>query len=624
MLFLESLTFVLILIFIICYNVLRSATSYDALLKFVLLGGSFVIISMVIDVKSIGVLTGLSILVFFFAQAFHRFPQIKSLFPWFLALIVGLFILRNYQIRGVELLQRLGLSYILFRFIHFLVESKRHQIKRYDVITFLNYIFFFPTFLAGPIDQYNNFNYWVGHDKQSMRRHLLKAGIFRICLGAFKKYFIVSQLFIYAADFSQYPQGIPWQAQFLLSLITYSFYILFDFSGYSDIAIGSAYLIGIRTPENFNWPYFSRNISVFWKRWHITFSRFLFLYVFKPVVTGLSDSYRKAPRLFITCLGYIITFVICGMWHGNTLNFIYWGLWHAVGLIIYKCWDVYGGRSRLAKLNSSVFVAITFLFVTAGWFFFNYSTNSISLIASNFFTVAPNRFAIETISYKDQHGFKLVFNPPHEQDSLIAIEFKRSGDNFFKKFYYRREQDNTYFVIPESQKKELYVLRIKSFTENSPGSDWLSQVAYLTPQKNTPLFFQKILFGATSENQRVEVPDRFVNNSFKIPVEFIFQRVTARPLFFDGYGWGIEMRYMPNPIYKVEIWIKHDEETVWTLSHDNRPGRYEFAHIHGNISAGNVNRNLKSGKYNLRLRYVDNDKRSFWFESSVLIPNYSE
>jgi D-alanyl-lipoteichoic acid acyltransferase DltB (MBOAT superfamily) len=142
----------------------------------------------------------------------------------------------------------------------------------------------------------------------------------------------------YATDYSVFPVSIPPLMALFMSLICYSFYIYLDFSGYSDIAIGTAYLIGIKTPENFNNPYRSQNLSEFWKRWHITFSSFLQLYVFKPFIQLFNILLPSKHRLLITILSYLATFVICGLWHGATINFVYWGLWHGVGLSINKIW----------------------------------------------------------------------------------------------------------------------------------------------------------------------------------------------------------------------------------------------------------------------------------------------
>ncbi len=131
------------------------------------------------------------------------------------------------------------------------------------------------------------------------------------------------------------PQLGPWGAVISAALL-YSLYIYIDFSGYCDMAIGMACMMGIRTPENFDNPYFSPNISEFWKRWHITFSTFLRIYVFKPVVSLLNRLPISRYRMLVSVSAYLVTFLVCGLWHGSTLNFVLWGLWHGVGLSVYK------------------------------------------------------------------------------------------------------------------------------------------------------------------------------------------------------------------------------------------------------------------------------------------------
>ncbi|MBU1718285.1 MAG: MBOAT family protein, partial [Bacteroidetes bacterium] len=156
----------------------------------------------------------------------------------------------------------------------------------------------------------------------------------------------------------------------------YSVYIYMDFSGYSDIAIGTAYLMGIKTPENFNNPYISQSLREFWKRWHITFSYFLRIYVFKPFIRLYNFIFRSKFYLTVSILAYLSTFLICGLWHGSTVNFVYWGLWHGVGLAINRLWISWVGKKK--KLQDSlvykgVSILITFVFVTVGWMFFQYS-----------------------------------------------------------------------------------------------------------------------------------------------------------------------------------------------------------------------------------------------------------
>jgi alginate O-acetyltransferase complex protein AlgI len=138
--------------------------------------------------------------------------------------------------------------------------------------------------------------------------------------------------------------------------------IYFDFSGYSDIAIGSGYLFGIRLPENFDWPYLSRNIAEFWRRWHISLGRFLFDYVYAP----LGGSRRGETRAMLNLL---VTFAVSGLWHGAAYNFLVWGLWHGVMMIIHRVYRRWENRPT-GPVWTAAGTALTFAGVCIGWAFF--------------------------------------------------------------------------------------------------------------------------------------------------------------------------------------------------------------------------------------------------------------
>ena len=132
-----------------------------------------------------------------------------------------------------------------------------------------------------------------------------------------------------------------------------------------------AYMMGIRTPENFKNPYLSANIAEFWKRWHITFSTFLKIYVFKPLIALLNRFPIRKCRMLVSVIAYMLTFFVCGLWHGSTLNFVLWGLWHGLGLSVYKVFTFHH-PIKDTRVNRILGIVITFVFVTVGWIFFNY------------------------------------------------------------------------------------------------------------------------------------------------------------------------------------------------------------------------------------------------------------
>ena len=373
--------------------------------KFWLLIGNLVILSTMVSYHTLGVHILISGAVFGLGKFISTGDNQRARFVTgfsILALVV-LFFIRNYpKALGIEsfqltsdpssIIQRLGISYILFRHIQFLVDSFKKRIRVYSLLDYINFILFFPNFLAGPIDKYNNFKTGMDRPFGRLRKSLILPGLGRILMGFIKKYALVPLIYADAVHYNELVLEHGESMGVLLNLLYFSLYIFLDFSGYSDIAIGSGYLMGVRTPENFMMPYLANNIADFWRRWHMTFSEFLRELIFKPIVKGISKSRTKWPRLSVSIIGYILTFVLCGIWHGDTVNFIYWGLWHGIGLSVYKAWSGSGVRKKLSTslekkslswLGNGVAVLITFLFVTFGWVFFQYTGKDLS-IAINF------------------------------------------------------------------------------------------------------------------------------------------------------------------------------------------------------------------------------------------------
>jgi alginate O-acetyltransferase complex protein AlgI len=155
-----------------------------------------------------------------------------------------------------------------------------------------------------------------------------------------------------------------------LALLGYSFQIYFDFSGYSDIAIGSSRFFGIRIMENFNNPYLAPNLSQFWRRWHISLSDWIRDYLFFPL------SKLSSTKLWQIFFVPVIAMALCGLWHGPSWNYVIWGVWHGMGLSVLQLWNSYKrNHKRLAKATKANWfsyagVFMTFSFVTLGWWWF--------------------------------------------------------------------------------------------------------------------------------------------------------------------------------------------------------------------------------------------------------------
>lgn len=252
----------------------------------------------------------------------------------------------------------LAISFFTFQQIAYLVDSYRGETHEYDFLNYALFVTFFPQLIAGPIV----------HHKEMMpqfasRWNLVKnyrniaLGIFIFSMGLFKKVVI-------ADTFAQWATAGFDQAQTLNMIeawatsLSYTFQLYFDFSGYTDMAIGAALLFNIKLPINFNSPYKALDIQDFWRRWHITLSRFLRDYIYIPLGGNRKSSLRTYSNL-------MVTFILGGLWHGAGWTFVFWGFLHGTALVIHRFWKQLG-----FTLNPILAWFITFNFINIAWVFF--------------------------------------------------------------------------------------------------------------------------------------------------------------------------------------------------------------------------------------------------------------
>jgi alginate O-acetyltransferase complex protein AlgI len=275
-----------------------------------------------------------------------------------------------------EIVLPLAISFYTFQQIAFLVDIYRGRQKKYTIVQYISYIAFFPHLIAGPI---------VRHDtliKQFSRKTILKinienlfSGLTIIMIGLFKKIVLSDSAATYVNPIYA-TASIGTHVGFIeawIAIILFSFVIYFDFSGYSDMAIGLAQTFNIRFPENFASPYKAQSIIEFWQRWHITLSSFLRDYLYIPLGGNRKNKTKQYRNLMITML-------FGGLWHGAGMNFIIWGGLHGIYLIITHIM-----RHLSCKLNISnvlynqcikIFIkkAVTYLMVIIAWVFFRADT----------------------------------------------------------------------------------------------------------------------------------------------------------------------------------------------------------------------------------------------------------
>lgn len=270
----------------------------------------------------------------------------------------------------------LGISYVFFRLVQVLVDSRTGKLPALPLHHFVEYVLFFPTYTAGPIDRAERFEADANRDL-CLSWPVLYAGGQRIISGLFKKFILADLLAIVALDATKAVQ-VDSSLWMWLMLYAFTYRIYFDFAGLSDIAIGLSTLMGFAIPENFDHPYRKSDLTAFWNSWHMSLTMWVRAYYFNAVSRGLRASRFKFPPAAIIGFSQITTMVLIGMWHLNTINFIVWGAWHGIGLFIHNRWAnamrqhtrTLDGRPRLKQALNIVGVLLTFHFVALGWVWF--------------------------------------------------------------------------------------------------------------------------------------------------------------------------------------------------------------------------------------------------------------
>ena len=280
-------------------------------------------------------------------------------------------------------LRWLGFSYIAFRLIHVLRDKQMGRLPELTLPEFATYVVFFPSLAAGPIDRAERFAQDLRKDFALTQAETLLGGQ-RIALGLFKKFVIADALALIALSDALATQvrttGWMW-----IIVYAYTFQIYFDFSGYTDIAIGIARLAGIKLPENFAAPYSRPNLTQFWNNWHMTLTQWFRSYFFNPFNRWMRG-HRNIPAWIMIFMGQLGTMLLIGLWHGVTFNFILWGLWHGLGLFLQNRWSDFirvrypniGQNARLQPALQLGGALLTFHFVALGWVFFALSEPFLS------------------------------------------------------------------------------------------------------------------------------------------------------------------------------------------------------------------------------------------------------
>ncbi|KIM07795.1 MAG: acetyltransferase [Sulfurovum sp. FS06-10] len=252
----------------------------------------------------------------------------------------------------------LGISFFTFTQIAYLVDCYKDKVKEYDFIRYALFVTYFPHLLAGPILHHSEMMPQFANIRNKTKNYKnIAMGLFLFSIGLFKKVVIADTFAVWANAGFDTATTLSFFEAWATSL-SYTFQLYFDFSGYTDMAIGASLLFNIKLPINFNSPYKALDIQDFWRRWHMTLSRFLRDYIYIPLGGNRRGEFRTYINLFTT-------FLLGGLWHGAGWTFIFWGTLHGLALMIHRAWKSFG-----FSMNKYLAWFITFNFVNLTWIFF--------------------------------------------------------------------------------------------------------------------------------------------------------------------------------------------------------------------------------------------------------------
>ena len=281
----------------------------------------------------------------------------------------------------------LAISFFVFEFIHYIVDVYRGSEPIKSFVSFALFASFFPTQIAGPIKRFQDFiPQFLSPPKFSSK--YLDEGVPLILMGLVKKALIADNLAFFVQGGFSHPEAFSGLDLWVFAY-AFAFQIYFDFSGYTDIARGSARLFGYKVPINFNLPYLANNISDFWHRWHISLSTWLRDYLFIPLGGSRGSELKIARNL-------LITMTLGGLWHGAALHFVVWGIYHGFMLVVHRQFKKLRESIKFLKVFFNTFagrmfsVLLTFHVVCIGWVLFRAETmTSAATILTKMFSFEP-------------------------------------------------------------------------------------------------------------------------------------------------------------------------------------------------------------------------------------------
>lgn len=342
----------------------------------------------------------------------------------------------------INILLPVGISFYTFQALSYTIDVYQKKLPAtHDVVEFFAYISFFPQLVAGPIERATNllpqfqrqrtFDYTQAVD-----------GMRQMLWGFLKKLVIADNCATLVNEYWNQYDALPGMTLFLLGVL-FTFQIYCDFSGYSDIAIGCARLFGFNLMRNFNFPYFSRSIPEFWRRWHISLTTWFRDYIYFPLGGSRCDKWKIIRNVYIV-------WAISGLWHGANWTFVCWGLFHATLLAIYNVFSIntkyehvvaYG--HYLPSIKEALQMALTFVLTIIGWIIFR--AESMTQAAEYLTAMVRNKFFEPSLLYKKPYllfGMALLAIEWLQRDKQHALQFSA-----IKPFNYRAVRWGIYFLI---------------------------------------------------------------------------------------------------------------------------------------------------------------------------------
>ncbi len=332
------------------------------------------------------------------------------------------------SIRIVKIILPIGISFYTFETITYVVDVYRKLHKPLDKFwNYQLYIILFPKLIAGPIVRYHEIADQIEDRSQNETIDNILAGFYQFVIGLAKKVILANNIGVIADEIFKTDSAELSSLSAWTGIVAYSFQIYFDFSGYSDMAIGIAKMIGFKLPENFNSPYISKNITEFWRRWHITLGNWMKNYLYIPLGGNRTSKWRGYLNLWIV-------FLASGIWHGASWNFAIWGIFHGCFLVF--------DRTKIGNLvlraGNFINIVKTYFIVLIGWVFFRADN------LHHAFSYLKTMFSLKMGDFQlDSEGTFYMF-----LCALFAFwgAFK-FGQKIINKFYYTAYNLSEHFVL---------------------------------------------------------------------------------------------------------------------------------------------------------------------------------